>query len=271
MEPARQRRNERVLSLTERETISRGMAAGASLRGVARQLGRAPSTVCREVARNGGRRRYRATSADRQAWKAALRPKPCKLATHGRLRRLVAAKLGVNWSPEQVAGWLRRRYPDDMNMNISHEAIYRSLFIQARGVLRRELLRHLRTKRRFRQSARRQPSRQGQILDAVSIRDRPPEVADRAVPGHWEGDLLVGACSTHIATLVERSSRFTALVKVPRKDAVTVRKALVAQVRRLPQELTHSLTWDRGTELAEHVQLSIDADLDIYFCDPHSP
>jgi len=156
-------------------------------------------------------------------------------------------------------------------MNISHETIYRSLFIQARGVLKRELIRHLRTKRRFRQATRRQPSRQGQILEASSIRERPPEIEDRAVPGHWEGDLLIGARSTHIATLVERTSRYTVLVRVPRKDAETVRKALAQQIRRLPDELALSLTWDRGTELAQHVQLSIDASLEIYFCDPHSP
>jgi IS30 family transposase len=200
-----------------------------------------------------------------------LRPKVCKLATHRRLRRLVASRLGLNWSPEQIAGWLQRRYAGDVDMNISHETIYRSLFIQARGVLKRELIEHLRTKRRFRQSARRQPSRQGQILDSVSIRERPPEIEDRAVPGHWKGDLLVGAHNTHIATLVERTSRYTVLVKVPRKDAATVRKALARQIRRLPDELTSSLTWDRGTELAQHVQLSVDANLDVYFCDPHSP
>jgi IS30 family transposase len=260
-----------VLSFAERESISRGLAAGWSLRAIARELGRAPSTISREVARHGGRNRYRAAKADQSAWKSARRPKSCKLAMRLKLRRSVASKLALNWSPEQIAGWLRRRYPGDDDMNISHETIYRSLFIQARGVLKRELIKHLRTQRRFRQSARRQPSRQGQILKAVSIRERPPEIEDRAVPGHWEGDLLVGARNSHIATLVERASRYTVLVKVPRKDAGTVRKALAREIRRLPAELVRSLTWDRGTELAQHVQLSIDASLDIYFCDPQSP
>ena len=271
IEPRKRTRNERVLGLAERESISRGLAAGRSLRAIARDLDRAPSTICREVARHGGQRRYRAAKADERAWKTACRPKICKLAKHPCLRRLVAQKLALNWSPEQIAGWLRRRYPGDVDMNISHETIYRSLFVQARGVLKRELIEHLRTKRRFRQSARRQPSRQGQILEAVSIRERPPEVEDRAVPGHWEGDLLVGARSTQIATLVERSSRFTMLVKVPRKDAETVRKSLTRQIRRLPNELARSLTWDRGTELAQHVRLSINTGLEIYFCDPQSP
>jgi IS30 family transposase len=238
---------------------------------MALELCRAPSTISRELVRNGGKSRYRATQADARAWDAARRPKPCKLATRPRLCHLVAAKLRANWSPEQIAGWLRRRYAADATMTISHEAIYRSLFVQTRGVLKQELLKHLRTQRRFRQAARRQPSRQGQILDAVSIRERPAEVADRAIPGHWEGDLLVGADSTHIATLVERASRYTALVKVARKDAVTVRKALARHIRRLPRELVRSLTWDRGTELAQHLQLSLEAAVEVYFCDPHSP
>lgn len=271
IEPSARRRHQRVLSLSERETISRGIAAGASMRAIARELGRAPSNVCREIKRNGGKARFRASVADARAWSSAKRPKHCKLATHGRLRHLVATKLRADWSPEQVSGWLKLRYPNDASMNISHEAIYRSLFVQTRGALRRELVEHLRAQRRFRQSVRRQPSQQGRIVDAASIRERPPEVADRAIPGHWEGDLLVGAASTHIATLVERTSRLTMLVKIDRKDAETVRKALAKQIRRLPDALARSLTWDRGTELAQHAQLSIDAGLDVYFCDPHSP
>ena len=271
IEPRPQTRSTRVLNLTERESISRGLAAGRSLRAIARTINRAPSTICREVSRHGGRGRYRAARADERAWAHARRPKICKLARRSRLRRLVATKLGLNWSPEQVSGWLRRRYRTDLDMNISHEAIYRSLFIQARGVLKRELISHLRTKRRCRQSARRQPSRQGQILDAISIRERPQSVEDRAIPGHWEGDLLVGASNTHIATLVERSSRYTVLVRVRRKDATTVRVALAREIQKLPSELARSLTWDRGTELAQHIQLSVDAGLDIYFCDPQSP
>ncbi|MDH3283512.1 MAG: IS30 family transposase [Acidobacteriota bacterium] len=271
IKPRKRARSDRVLSLVERESISRGLAAGQSLRSLARDLARSPSTISREVSRNGGRSRYRATRADACAWKAARRPKLCKLATRPRLRRRVASKLALNRSPEQIAGWLQRQYADDRDMRISHETIYRSLYIQARGVLKRELTRHLRTKRRFRRSARSKPSRQGQILDAVSIRERPPEIEDRAIPGHWEGDLLAGSRQTHIATLVERTSRYTILVKVPRKDAETVRKALARQIRRLPNELTRSLNWDRGTELAQHVQLSIDASLKIYFCDPQVP
>jgi IS30 family transposase len=271
MRPPARRRHVRVLSLAEREMISRGIAAGAGVRALARELGRAPSTIARELARNGGRTCYRATCADARAWTAARRPKLCKLATQPRLCRVVARKLQANWAPEQIAGWLRRRYPADATMTISHEAIYRSLFVQTRGVLKRELLLHLRTQRRLRQAARRQPARQGQILEAIPIAARPPEVADRAIPGHWEGDLLVGAARTHIATLVERTSRYTALVKVPRKDAATVRKALARQIRRLPRELVRSLTWDRGSELAQHVQLRVDAEVDVYFCDPHSP
>lgn len=271
IEPAQRRRKERELSSSERETISRGLAAGESFRAIGRELGRSPSTVSREVARNGGRESYRATAADQRAWKEACRPKRCKLSLNARLRRLVAAKLAAKWSPEQISGWLRRSYPANGGMNISHETIYRSLFLQTRGVLKHELIKHLRTKRQLRKSVSRQPSRRGQILDAISIRKRPPEIEDRAIPGHWEGDLIVGAGNTHIATLVERTSRFTVLVRVRSKDAETVRKALVRRIRRLPKDLAQSLTWDRGTELAQHVQLGIDAGLQIYFCDPHSP
>lgn len=271
IQPRERTRNARVLSIGEREAISRGLSAGLSLREIAADLERAPSTVCREIARNGGASEYRAVDADQRAWEAAKRPQSCKLACRGRLRRQVAAKLARNWSPEQIAGWLRLEHPDDASMRISHETIYRSLFIQSRGVLKRELVKHLRTQRRFRQSATRKPSRQGQIVDAVPISERPPEVEDRAIPGHWEGDLIVGTRDTQIATLVERKTRFTVLVKVPRKDAETVRKALLRQIRRLPEELVRSMTWDRGTELAQHAQLSLDASLDIYFCDPRSP
>lgn len=269
--PPERRRNAQALTLREREVISRGLAARETVRTIARRLGRAPSTVSREITRNGGRCRYRAAKADDRAWDAARRPKLCKLALHAPLRRVVAKKLESNWSPEQIAGWLRHRYADDENMTISHEAIYRSLFVQARGVLRRELIEHLRTQRRFRQSARKQPSRQGQILDAVTIRKRPAEASDRAIPGHWEGDLLVGADNTQIATLVERRSRFTALVRITRKDAGTVRTALSRKIRGLPRDLVRTLTWDRGTEMAQHVRLSIESDIAIYFCDPQSP
>lgn len=269
--PRQRTRCVRSLEYREREAISRGLAAGVSLRQIAVSLGRSPSTISREVARNGGRLSYRAVDADARAWETTRRPQKCKLARNARLRRLVAAKLGRNWSPEQIAGWLRRCYSTDMAMQISHETIYRSLFIQARGVLKQELIKHLRTHRRFRQPTKRQPSKQGQIVDAISIRERPAEIEDRAIPGHWEGDLIIGASNTQIATLVERTSRYTILVRVPRKDAETVRHALEREIRRLPKELSQSMTWDRGTELAQHAQLSIAAGIDIYFCDPRSP
>ena len=273
LEPPPRRRSCLALHLAEREAISRGLAAGQSLRAIAAALGRAPSTVSREVGRHGGRARYRAVAAERRAWAGARRPKPCRLAGRRRLRQVVAGKLQRNWSPEQIAGWLRRRYPDDPTMQISHETIYRSLFVQARGVLKKELLQHLRTRRAIRrpQAARTRGRGRGQIVDAVSIRARPAEVADRAVPGHWEGDLLAGSHNTHIATLVERQSRVTLLVKVPRKDTQTVVRAVGRQVRQLPAALRRSLTWDRGLEMAAHRAFTIATDVQVYFCDPQSP
>jgi len=214
--PAARCRSARVLSLTEREEISRGLAEGLSLRAIARRLGRAPSTISREIARHGGRTHYRATRADDRAWDRGRRPKPCKLAAHPRLRQLVARKLAEDWSPQQISGWLARTYPDEHALRVSTETIYRSLFVQARGVLRKELTAHLRSRRTMRRSKRSSTKGQGRggITDAVSIRERPPEVEDRAVPGHWEGDLLAGSANTHIATLVERHSRYLMLVKV---------------------------------------------------------
>jgi len=221
--PARRRRSQRVLSLAEREEISRGLAAGRSLREVARGLGRAPSTVSREVARHGGRRRYRALQADDRAWRRARRPKPCKLACEPRLRALVAAKLAQEWSPEQISGWLARTYPKEQALQVSTETIYRSLFVQARGVLRKELCAHLRTHRPIRRarSASTKGQGRGTIREAVSIRERPPEAQDRAVPGHWEGDLLAGSRNTYIATLVERQTRFLLLVRVKGRQTET--------------------------------------------------
>src|ERR1700733_6671378 len=208
-------RSERTLTLAEREEISRGIASGSSIREIARNLQRAASTVSREVSRHGGHARYRASKADHQAWKSALRPRPCLLALHKQLRTIVARKLILNWSPEQISGWLKRRYPTNESMRVSHETIYRSLFIQARGVLKKELVQHLRSERLMRRSvhARAGGKSQGQIVDAISIRERPAEVEDRAIPGHWEGDLLAGTGNSHIATLVERRSRFTILVQ----------------------------------------------------------
>ena len=223
------------------EEISRGIASGSSIREIARNLQRAASTVSREVARHGGRdlRGSRASKADHQAWKSALRPRPCLLALHKQLRTIVARKLILNWSPEQISGWLKRRYPSNESMRVSHETIYRSLFIQARGVLKKELVQHLRSERLMRRSVRARAGGKshGQIVDAISIRERPAEVEDRAIPGHWEGDLLAGTGNSHIATLVERRSRFTILVKVPSKDTATVVAALSRQVRKLPASL----------------------------------
>jgi IS30 family transposase len=229
--------------------------------------------VSREVARHGGRSAYRATEADRRAWRSALRPKPCLLALNPKLRDIVASKLTVNWSPEQVSGWLKAQYPDDESMRVSHETIYRSLFIQARGVLKKQLIGHLRSKRRLRHSrkAGTHTELRGRIPDAVSIRERPAEAEDRAVPGHWEGDLISGSKNSHIVTLVERQSRFTALVKVPNRETVTVVKALTRHIRRLPASLRRSLTWDRGHELSRHKAFTVATNVKVYFCDPHSP
>lgn len=267
------RRSARTLTLAEREEISRGIAAGDALRHIAAALGRSPATISREIGRHGGRHGYRAAQADAQAWQRARRPKRCRLATHGRLRRTVAAKLQQDWSPQQIAGWLKRQHPADASMHVSHETIYRSLFIQGRGVLKKELIRHLRRRKAIRRSRNAGPTGQtrGRIVDAVSIRARPAEIEDRAIPGHWEGDLLTGSSNTHLATLVERRSRFTLLIKLPGKDTDRVVAALTRQVRRLPQTLRRSLTWDRGGELAQHQQFTVATDVKVYFCDPQSP
>ena len=270
--PARRRRALAALRLEEREEISRGIAAGQSIRQIAHGLGRAPSTVSREIGRNGGSQRYRANRADRSAWERVLRPKPCRLALHRELRWRVAQKLALQWSPEQISGWLKREFPTDQEMQISHEAIYRSLFVQTRGVLKKELTAHLRTRRQMRlPQSHNAESGRGHILDMVSIRERPAEAEDRAVPGHWEGDLLTGANDTHIATLIERHSRFTMLVKLPRKDTTTVVAALAKHVRKLPEELRRSLTWDQGKEMHAHKRFTVATNVQVYFCDPRSP
>jgi len=271
--PALRKRSSRALTLAEREEISRGIRAEVSIRKIAAGLGRSPSTISREVARHGGLYKYRAALADASAWDRAKRPKPCCLAANPKLRRQVARKLQLKWAPQQISGWLKLQYPDDKTMQVSHETIYRSLFIQARGVLKAELMKHLRTRRMMRRSkkasAKEQP--RGRIIDAVSIRERPAEAEDRAVPGHWEGDLLSGSSNTHIATLVERHSRFTILVKVRGKDTESVVSALSKQVRKLPAELCRSVTWDRGMELAKHKKFTVDTGVQVYFCDPQSP
>jgi len=249
------------------------MACGSPLREIARRLDRAASTVSREVTHPGGRPAYRAHDADQQAWNAALRPKRCLLAANRKLRDVIAGKLLLDWSPKQISGWLKTQYPDDESMRVSHETIYRSLFIQARGVLKKELMDHLRSKRRMRRSRHASPSGQsrGQIVDAVSIRERPAEAEDRAVPGHWEGDLLVGGKNSYIATLVERHSRFAMLIKVPGKETEAVVAALSQHVRKLPATLRRSLTWDRGLEMAKHKDFTVATDVQVYFCDPQSP
>jgi len=240
---------------------------------MARLLGRSPSTVSREVRRNGGYDQYRASLADDRAWNRECRPKQCKLALSSQLRRVVARKLRLNWSPEQIAGWLKRAHPGDGSNQVSHETIYRSLFIQARGVFKKELLQHLRFKRTIRRSkaARRKGVGRGQIADMVSISERPASVEDRAVPGHWEGDLLSGSMNSYIATLVERQTRYVMLAKVANKETQTVVSALIRQAKKLPTELYKSLTWDRGKELADHRRFSLATDIDVYFCDPQSP
>lgn len=273
IEPWRRRRNARSLSLEEREEISRGLCRGLSIRAIARQLGRSPSTVSREVRRNRGREAYRACRADSQAWAKAKRPKACKLLRVARLRSTVTAKLKQDWSPQQIAAWLKTTYPDDEDMQVSHETIYRSLFVQARNVLKKELMAHLRSQKTFRRSHKSNLRGQGrgQIVDAISIRERPAEVEDRAVPGHWEGDLLSGKNQSYIATLVERHSRFVMLVRLKSKDSRAVAATLARHVRKLPAELRRSLTWDRGLEMARHKEFRLATDVDVYFCDPRSP
>ena len=271
--PRVRRRSRLALSLAEREEISRGLVAEQSIRSIARALGRAPSTVSREIKRNGDYHRYRAAAADKRAWSEALRPKTCKLAMHACLRQAVERKLRHNWAPEQIAGWLKRTYPDNEAYHVSHETIYRSLFVQARGVLKKELMKHLRTGRPIRRSrhATAKADSRGQIPDMVPIRERPASVEDRAVPGHWEGDLVAGSNNSYMATLVERHTRYVMLAKIPSRDTETVINALIKQANKLPRELYQSLTWDRGKELTDHKRFTLATDIKVYFCDPQSP
>jgi len=271
--PAPRCRSKVALTLAEREEISRAMVAGHSMRSVATRLERAPSTISREVNRNGGRGWYRASGADQAAWDQARRPKTCKLAENRRLANIVAGKLQGLWAPQQIAGWLKLTYPEDENYHVSHETIYRSLYIQARGALKKELLQHLRRTRAMRRSRHhtQKTENHGRITDTVSISERPATVEDRAVPGHWEGDLLFGNNTSQIATLVERHTRYVMLVKVAGKDTETVISALIKNARKLPQELFKSLTWDRGKEMAAHKRFTLATDIKVYFCDPHSP
>jgi IS30 family transposase len=266
-------RSKRSLTLSEREDISRGIAAGHSVRSMALSLNRAPSTISREISRNGGRQCYRATEADQAAWDRAHRPKRCKLIQNRQLARIVATKLKRLWAPVQIAGWLKQTYPTDENFQVSHETIYRSLYIQARGALKKELLQHLRRTRAMRRSRHhtQKTENHGKITNAVSISERPSPVEDRAVPGHWEGDLISGTNNSHIATLVERHTRYVMMAKVNGKDTETVINALIKHAHKLPRELYKSLTWDRGKEVADHQRITLATDIKVYFCDPRSP
>jgi IS30 family transposase len=271
--PLQRVRSSLALSLSEREEISRGVVAGRSMRSIAASLGRAPSTVSREIRRHGGCQGYRASHADQAAWDQAHRPQRCKLAQNHALARIVAQKLKMLWSPEQIAGWLKCTYPDDENYQVSHETIYRTLFIQTRGALKKELLQHLRRTRVMRRSRLYTQKRDdhGRISNTISISERPPSVEDRAVPGHWEGDLIFGANNSQIVTLVERQTRYVMMAKVNSKDTETVINALVKHAQQLPQELYASLTWDRGKEMADHQRFTLATDIKVYFCDPQNP
>jgi IS30 family transposase len=271
--PTKRKRSNIALSLSEREEVSRGIASNESMRSIASRLGRAPSTISREIERNGGDRKYRAARADKKAWERACRPKSCKLAGSPWLRRAIEIKLRVNWSPEQIAGWLKRTHPEDESKQVSHETIYRSLFIQTRGVLKKELLQYLRSERTMRKSvhAGQIKDGRGKIPNAISISERPALVEDRAVPGHWEGDLICGSKNSYVATLVERHTRYVMLVKLENKNSESVVTALIKQAKKLPSELYKSLTWDRGSEMKDHQRFTMATDIDVYFCDPRSP
>ncbi len=271
--PAPRRRSRLALSLSEREEISRGIASDQSMRVIASLLGRAPSTISREIKRNGGYYHYRATKADQTAWDKTRRPKLCKLACHPTLRRIVATKLKSAWSPRQISGWLKITYPEDESYHVSHETLYRSLFIQARGVLKKELQQYLKSQRAIRRSKQHSLKKKGlgQIKNMALIRERPASVEDRAVPGHWEGDLIAGSNNSYIATLVERRTRYVMLAKVKGKETETVISALIKHAHKLPVELYKSLTWDRGKEMADHERFTLETDIKVYFCDPQSP
>ena len=273
LRPRPRRRAARALSLAEREEISRGLARDECAGAIAARLGRSRSTITRELARNGGKMAYRAAQADEAAWARAHRPKPCRLASHRRLRRAVTRKLEQDWSPQQIAQWLTTTYPSRPSMHVSHETIYQALYVQARGALKRALVAHLRRGQRYRRPratarAQRGP---GQLVNIVRLAERPASADTRAVPGHWEGDLLVGKRGTQIATLVERQSRFVLLERLPSADSPTVVAALARRIQRLPASLKQSLTWDRGKEMAQHKAFTIATDVQVYFCDPQSP
>jgi len=271
--PPDRKRSRLALTLSEREEISRSLAQDNSIQFIADSLGRSRSTIYREINRNGGKKKYRAAQADKAAWDRAKRPKVCKLASNRKLPPIIEKKLRERWSPDQIAGWLKLTHPNDKSYHVSHETIYRSLFIQARGVLKKELQQFLKSKRTIRRSKQSSLKNDGlgQITNTVSIRERPAEVEDRAVPGHWEGDLISGSKNSHIATLVERHTRYVMLAKVKDKKTETVINALIKQSKKLPNELYKSLTWDRGSEMADHERFTLATDIDVYFCDPSSP
>ncbi|MBR8191750.1 IS30 family transposase [Burkholderia vietnamiensis] len=273
IQPKQRHRSSLALTLAEREEISRSVVAGDSIRAIAIRLARAPSTISRELKRNGGMQGYRANDADELAWERARRPQVCKLVRNRELAQVVASKLRLQWSPEQIAGWLKHVYAVNRDYQVSHETIYRSLYIQARGALKKELLEHLRRSRAMRRSRHHtmKTDDHGRICDTVPISERPATVDDRAIPGHWEGDLLFGSANSQIATLVERQSRFVMLVKVASKDTETVINALIRHAGKLPHELYKSLTWDRGKEMADHTRFTVATDIKVYFCDPQSP
>lgn len=273
IKPVKSVRSKQALTLLEREEISRGLSAKLSIRAIAKLLNWSPSTISREISRNGGITKYRAILADRQTWLRAKRPKKTKLQINISLNSIIADKLSTKWSPEQISGYLKRTYPNDTAMNISHESIYKALYIQSRGYLKNELLKHLRTQRVMRQSKQfnTKGNARGGIIDAVSIHDRPKEIDARTIPGHWEGDLICGSNKSYIATLVERTSRFTLLVKVSGNDTLSVVNAITHKISELPSQLKKSLTWDRGMELAKHKKFTIDTEIKVYFCDPQSP
>ncbi|MBN3785902.1 IS30 family transposase [Burkholderia sp. Ac-20353] len=272
IQPRQRHRSRLALTLAEREEISRSVVAGGSIRAIANRLGRAPSTISRELKRNGGMQGYRAHNADELAWERTCRPQVCKLVRNRELAQVVASKLQLQWSPEQIAGWLKHVYAVNRDYQVSHETIYRSLYIQARGALKKELLEHLRRSRAMRRSRHHtmKTDDHGRICDTIPISERPATVEDRAIPGHWEGDLLFGGANSQIATLVERQSRFVMLVKVGSKDTEAVINALIRHAGRLPQERYKSLTWDRGKEMADHTRFTVATDIKVYFCDPQS-
>jgi IS30 family transposase len=272
--PPQRQRNQRHLTLQEREEISRGIAKGLTIRAIALQLNRSPSTVSRELSRHGGINKYRATKADQTAWKNAVRPKSCKLASNPDLCNIITDKLQHKWSPQQISGWLSNHWSDKKDMQISHETIYKSLYLQARGVLKKELMRQLRYGHKMRHT--KLHSTRGdrgtiRIVNGLSISQRPPEAADRAVPGHWEGDLISGSNNSHIATIVERKSRNTILAQLDGKDTDSVVQAITREMMKLPLSLRKTLTWDRGMEMAKHANFTIATDMAVYFCDPQSP